>query len=236
MLTALLAGLLGSAHCFGMCGGIAATMAATSPGNKPALGRILGFNGGRVLSYVLLGAVAGWLAGGAGSLLQLQNWGLYLRLATAILIFLLGCHYLFGWRALDWIEKGGSFFFRRLSRFAGGNNAIRIGLLWGWLPCGLVYSLLLTAASTGQAISGGLVMLAFGLGTLPSMTGTMLAVPLLSHIRGSKPARQIIGFAMILFAIWTAVLPLQHAMGQGAHDGHVILLSDQDTHAGRLIG
>ena len=154
-------------------------------------------------------------------MLQIQNWGIYLRLLTALLIFLLGCHYLFGWRALDWVERGGGLIWKQLSKLAGNNYALRIGLLWGWLPCGLVYSLLLTAASTGTAISGGLVMLAFGLGTLPSMTGTMLAMPMLAHIRGSKPARQIIGLAMILFAIWTAVLPLQHAMGQGTHSGHV---------------
>jgi len=175
ILAAFLTGLLGGTHCIGMCGGIVAAMSFQGEARQPYRFHV-GYSVGRIASYTALGAAAGLLGSAAflsDSLLPLQR-GLYL-LAQIILI-LLGL-YLAGFsQSIRLLEKAGGVVWRRvrplLARVMPVRNiaqAVLAGALWGWLPCGLVYSVLVMALAAGGAIKGAALLLAFGLGTLPNL-------------------------------------------------------------------
>ncbi len=203
--TAFLAGLLGSGHCFGMCGGIAAGLGAMAPGKTflPSLQ----FNFGRLVSYMLLGALSAGILGWLADIAQIGRW---LRLLTALMILMIGLRFLFNFGGLEWIERGGSVLWKKVMPFAlkanarkGWTGRVALGICWGLLPCGLVYSLLLTAASTGNPLTGAVVMMSFGLGTMPAMLGLTMAAPLLNIILKDPLIKKIIGFALVVLAAWT---------------------------------
>lgn len=214
LMTALLAGLLGSGHCFGMCGGIAVGL-----GNLPRQGFMsaLIFNLGRLSSYALLGAISAWLLGSVGGVFNVPQWGFVLRLLTAVMILLIGLQFLFGWQFLGAIERVGARVWKKIlplavkaSALPGGSGRLLLGLCWGLLPCGLVYSVLLTASSTGTALTGAIVMFAFGIGTLPSMLGMSLAAPALSRVLADKWTRKLMGAALVLLAVLSVSLLVVH--------------------------
>lgn len=229
-LTAFMAGLLGSGHCFAMCGGIAGSLGVAglaksnldqsnlgkSASGKPLMGeygatawKALQFNLGRIFGYAMAGAVTALLLGGISQLSGLQWLAVLLRGLTALLVLLIGFRYLFEWRGLNAIERWGARVWSRIAplanRFASSPGVaarLMLGLCWGFLPCGLVYTLLLTAASTANAVSGASVMLAFGMGTLPSMLGLTLAAPALATILKDRDFRRFIGLSLVLLAGW----------------------------------
>lgn len=218
--TAFFAGLLGSGHCFGMCGGIAAGLGVMGgAGVRQALPSALLFNLGRITSYVALGGLAALVVGMAGTSLEQPQLGRWLRLLTAVLIALVGLQLMTRWRLLDWLERAGAGVWKKISPLAMASAArpgvaarFGMGLCWGFLPCGLVYTMLLTAASTGTAPAGAAVMLTFGLGTLPSMLGMTLAAPALSAFLADAWTRRLVGAALLLLAAWAAwlaLLPMQ---------------------------
>jgi sulfite exporter TauE/SafE len=203
--TAFLAGLLGSGHCFGMCGGIAAGLGAMSPGR--AVIPAVQFNLARLLSYAVLGLVAATVLSGVTNLVPIGRW---LRVITAVMILLIGLKFLFDFPGIGFLERGGAGLWKRIMPFAmkaGGRNdgwgRVLLGACWGLVPCGLVYSILVTAASTAHPATGAITMLAFGLGTLPSMLGLTVAAPALSIFLADRNVRRIIGFALVVLALWT---------------------------------
>jgi sulfite exporter TauE/SafE len=208
LLTAFLAGLLGGAHCIGMCGGIVAAMSFQSGQRQPFRYHV-GYNLGRVASYAAAGTIAG-LVGSAAflseRLLPLQT-GLY-GLAQVMLI-LLGL-YLAGFsRAVLWLERAGGGLWRRLQPVFGRllpvrnfPGAVAAGAVWGWLPCGLVYSVLVSALATGDAGWGGLLMLAFGLGTLPNLLAMGWAAERLRAWARHPSVRRVAGLSVALFGIY----------------------------------
>lgn len=225
LVTALVAGLLGSGHCFGMCGGIAGGLGTMirRPSDISVLWPALVFNLGRLISYALLGLIVAGLLQSAGGAIAVPEWGRTLRIITAVFILLIGLQFLLDWKGLNIIERGGAVIWKRISPLAvkastqsGMAGRFFLGLCWGFLPCGLVYTLLLTAASTGVAWQGGLVMLAFGVGTLPAMLGMTLAAPALSSLLSDKTVRRVIGLALVLLALWTLLSPLLNG-GHGHH-------------------
>jgi len=240
MSAALVAGLIGSAHCFGMCGGIAGAMGMAAAQNGVRGGR-LGlqatlYNVGRITSYVVAGVIVGLLGSALGDMIDLPSWSLWLRGTTGLVLVLLGLQIAFGWRLLTFLERGGARLWRRLSPLAGrllgkrgAINALGLGMLWGWLPCGLSYSMLLIAATTGTAVGGGAIMLAFGLGTLPSMIGASYAGGRIGGLPGGRRTRVIAGLLIALMGIWTAAVPMRH-IGSGGHDGHGSM--QHEHHAG----
>lgn len=174
-------GLLGGTHCVGMCGGI---VGALSMGAPARWSMHLAYNSGRIFSYAMAGAIAG--AMGAASLglegqLPVRN---LLYLLANLMLIALGLYLIGVTRALAFSERLGQHLWRRLQpltrRFLPAQSvaqAFPLGVLWGWLPCGLVYSALATALTAGSATRGALLMLAFGLGTLPNLllAGIVLA-------------------------------------------------------------
>jgi sulfite exporter TauE/SafE len=220
--TAFLAGLLGSGHCFGMCGGIAAGLGAMSRGR--AVVPALQFNLARLFSYAVLGLVAAGVLKGAIGFLPISRW---LRLLTAAMILLIGLKFLFNFRGIEFIERGGAGLWRKIMPFAmkagnrkDGLGRILLGICWGFIPCGLVYSVLLTAAATANPISGATTMLAFGFGTLPSMLGLTIAAPALSAFLEDQSVRKVIGFFLVVLAIWTLLLIWGLPMPGQAHNSH----------------
>ena len=217
--TAFLAGLLGSGHCFGMCGGIAAGLGAMAKGR--AIVPALQFNLARMASYAVLGRVAAAVLGGAADLMPYARW---LRILTAVMILLIGLKFLFDFRGVEIIERGGAGLWKKIMPLAikAGNRQdmlgrIMLGACWGLIPCGLVYSVLMTAASTANAASGALTMLAFGAGTLPAMLGLTAAAPALASFLEDRTVRRLIGFALVVLAVWT-ILMMWGAMTQGGMD------------------
>ena len=228
LVTAFLAGFLGSGHCFGMCGGIAGSLGALSGGgakNRSLWLPAAQFNLGRLLGYAVLGAVAAGIVGAAGEIMELKAWGKWLRMLTALMVLFIGFRFLADWRGLDIIEKGGAGIWNRIRPLAArvsqrhdwfGRTAL--GICWGFLPCGLVYTVLMTAASTGTSSSGALTMFAFGVGTAPAMMGMTVAAPALATFMGDKLVRRIVGFSLIVLAAWM-MLPF-FAGGGGGHAHH----------------
>ncbi len=221
--TAFLAGLLGSGHCFGMCGGIAAGLGAMAKGR--ALVPALQFNLARLLSYGILGLLAATVLGGVSGLMPIGRW---LRILTAVMIFLIGLKFLFDFGGLAIIERGGAGLWKKIMPLALKAGArqdalgrILLGLCWGFIPCGLVYSVLMTAASTADPFSGAVTMLAFGAGTLPAMFGLTSAAPALSSFLEDRTVKRVIGFALVVLAVWT-VFMMWSAMTQGqmSHSHH----------------
>lgn len=230
-ITALVAGLLGSTHCLGMCGGIVMSLNASLPRGAARHWLPLAYNLGRIGSYVLAGALAGAL-GAAGGVTFLGSHGAEsLRLGAAAIMVLVGAHIALGAaRAPSWMngpERLGAWLWRCLSSRivphlprAGLPRALAVGLVWGWLPCGMVYTALLAAATAGDALSGSLTMLAFGAGTLPAMAGIAYIG---AYLRAPAPAcTRLVGACVIAGGLWTAVLPLGHLAGIGHHHMNMV--------------
>lgn len=229
--TAFFVGLLGSGHCFGMCGGIAAGLGslpvggAAQQGAKPRATSAFLFNFGRILSYSCLGLVSAWFLARAGQVLNVPQWSMILRALTALMIFLIGLQFLFSWQILGLIERGGAKIWKlfnpvavRAAAMPGGSGRLLLGLCWGLLPCGLVYSVLLTAAASGSAVSGALVMFAFGIGTLPSMLGMSLAAPALAAMLSDKWTKKLMGVALIVLAVISVTIMVIRMQGkEGPH-------------------
>lgn len=177
-------GLLGSAHCAGMCGGFAMTLGAHAPSWRANLGRQLVYGGGRLFTYVALGAVAGY--GGrklvlAAPVVNLQAW---LAVAAGLLLVWQGLAATGLLRRTRRIKGSslpcmGPSLLGTLLRTRGFVAPLAAGVLTGLLPCGLVYAFLALAVSSGTMGLGMATMLAFGLGTLPMMTALGLGTSLL---------------------------------------------------------
>ena len=212
-IAAFLTGFMGSGHCFAMCGGIAGSMGALTGRvrGKNALAAAVQFHLGRLLSYAMLGACAGGLVGVAGQIAQMHTIGRWLRLATSVMVALIGLRFLFNWQGLDFIEQSGGLLWKRISPWMmktgnrrDGAGRLLLGLGWGLLPCGLVYTMLLTAGSTANVFSGSATMLAFGTGTLPAMLGLTLVAPGLAGLLSDRTFRAFVGFSLLVLALWMA--------------------------------
>ncbi len=202
-------GLLGSPHCVAMCGGIAGAMALATRGCGAPAARALTFNLGRVVSYAAAGALAGALGlalsaalGAAGALL--------LRVAAALLLIALGLYLAGWWSGLAALERQGARLWRRIAplarRLQPGRSfagALALGMLWGWLPCGLVYSALAFAVTAGDARHGALLMAGFGLGTLPAMIATGVLAQRVSGLGRVVASRRLAGALLIACGAWT---------------------------------
>ncbi len=208
---AFLAGLLGGVHCIGMCGGLVTAMSMQG-GRRQPITFHLGYNLGRIASYGLAGALAGLVGSAAflsDRLLPLQT-GLYI--VAQIVLILMGL-YLAGLnRAVLWLEGAGGGLWRRLQPRLGRllpirsmAGALAAGALWGWLPCGLVYSVLVTALASGTLGNGALLMLAFGLGTLPNLLAMGWAAERLRALAARRPVRLLAGGAVAGFGVWGLV-------------------------------
>ena len=211
LLAALLAGLFGGVHCVGMCGGIVAAFSLRADGGAPPFRLHLAYNLGRVLSYTLFGAAAGAL-GGALARTGARPAQIALYLAAQLVMILLGL-YLAGFN--HWVlvfERAGGALWRRISPLfrkllpvRSVPQGILAGMAWGWLPCGLVYSVLIAALAAGSVTSGAALMLAFGLGTLPNLLAMGYFARQLQPFMQKPWVRRGAGLAVAGFGVWGLV-------------------------------
>ena len=236
---ALVAGLAASGHCIGMCGGIAGALAMRSSqgptGTRLALA--LAYNLSRITSYAIAGAIAGLLGRTLLKAVDVAPLSVAFRVVAGLIMLAAAARLLFGWRLLEPLEAAGSGLWRRIAPWAGRQGrsgglggAIGLGLAWGWLPCGMTYSMLLLAATTASVPLGAAVMLAFGLGTLPSMVTATVAFERVAKLLSSRATlRHVAGILLLAFGLWTAGNALSHAR-HAAH-GQAPQVQDQE-HAG----
>ena len=225
--TAFLTGLLGSAHCLGMCGGISGLFALHSSvrGLRRQLPMALVYNAGRLASYAVLGfAVAAAGSRFAGLTPAL---GKPVRLVAGAVIILIGLQIAFDLRALNILERAGGLAWERISPLAGRllpvtslPRALGLGLLWGLLPCGLVYSVLLVAATSLHGVNGALIMLAFGIGTTPAMLMTGLGAARLAQLMQDRRTRLGAGLLIVSLGILTLFMPVTSLLSPGPHSHH----------------
>jgi sulfite exporter TauE/SafE len=217
--TAFLLGLMSSAHCIGMCGGIMGALSMAIPANRRSSRWwiLLCYNLGRIASYALIGLLLGSLAQ------QLAESGGYqvLRWIAGLLLIAMGLYLANWWRGLVHLEKLGGHLWayiqplgKRLMPVDSALKAFPLGFIWGWLPCGLVYSALAFAASSGNSIQSASLMLAFGLGTLPTVWLSGVLAQELNRWLQIKQLRWAMATLIILFGLWTLW------GGNGSHDHH----------------
>ncbi len=199
-------GLLGGVHCLGMCGSVVGIFTAQIPKESARWPFHLAYNSGRVASYMLAGALVG-AAGQAGLLLRDVVPVQHLLFALSSLMLIALGLYLAGiWNVVRRIEQAGGVLWRHIQPLTRGllpvttpTRALLLGALCGWLPCGLVYSVLVTALASGHAQSGALIMLAFGLGTLPNLLAIGMFWERSRRWAQSKRVRMIAGFLVAGF-------------------------------------
>jgi sulfite exporter TauE/SafE len=226
---AFVAGVAGSTHCFAMCGGMSAALGmrsrATAVDARAAFVNASAYQLGRIGGYAIAGALFGFAGATLQSMFDLMRIGAALRIASGILLILIALRLLIRWNALGGVERLGARFWSKLqplaqraARSEGRGRSLMIGLLWGWLPCGLVYSMLMLAAASGHAGQGASIMATFGLGTLPSMLTSSLLASQLQRMLAQRWARIMSGLLLIVFGVWMMVLPILHT---GHAAGHV---------------
>ena len=170
---AMLIGWLGGVHCMGMCGGIVSALSMSVPESR-RLSLMVAYNTGRCVTYIALGVLAGFLGYAGISFVGLAPKFLYV--VANLLLVGMGL-YLMGWPLLVRpLELGGQHLWRHVEPIARRffpvttpGRALMVGLAWGFLPCGLVYSALATAIASANPVTGGLWMAGFALGTLPNL-------------------------------------------------------------------
>jgi sulfite exporter TauE/SafE len=208
LMSAFLVGLLGGGHCVGMCGGIVGAVSMHLPQSKSKVPFLLAYNAGRILSYTIAGAIAG-LVGASSFFLQhvlpIQHvlYGISSLMLIALGLYLAGI-----WHGVTYLENAGKVIWKTLQPYSkryipvqSFKQALLLGTLWGWLPCGLVYSVLIASIATGNAVSGGLLMLAFGLSTLPTLLTMGMAAVRLKNVLQNIWVRRASGLLVLGFGL-----------------------------------
>ena len=219
-------GLMGSLHCIGMCGGISSALTtAVTPGTSQ-ISRLLGYpllySLGRISSYALAGAITGLLGNSFRDLLGVHGPSM-LRIFAGVMMILLALYLSGWWQVLNHLERAGARIWKKLAPWTRHlipvNNPIKalaLGLLWGWLPCGLVYSALAWSVGADSVTEGALLMLYFGLGTLPAMLGVGMFSHALNDWARAQSTRVVAALLLLGFGLWTVISQLP---GIGMH-GH----------------
>lgn len=205
-LALFLVGLLGGTHCVGMCGGIVGALSMGAPARWSML---LSYNAGRILSYTAAGAIAGALGAASLGLEGQVPIRLMLYFLANLMLVALGFYLLGVTRALAFTERAGQRLWRVLQpltkRFLPARRvgqAFPLGLLWGWLPCGLVYSALASSLTAGSIGRGALMMLAFGLGTLPNLLLAGILLARLNEFVRRPAVRMFSGLLVLGFGLY----------------------------------
>jgi len=241
LVAALLMGFFGSPHCLGMCGGLVTafglSMKDVSPAKRRAL--VATYHFGRLTSYALLGLIAGLI--GITVLKPLMMGNSTPRILLGLVLVFVGVTML-GAPFLTKLERFGMRFWQYLSPLRQKvfplntfPRALTAGLLWGFLPCGLVYGALLIAVVAHNPLSGAALMFVFGLGTIPMLVATHETVGWLRDKIGRFRLRQLNGAVMVISGLAVAVVPMVMANMHGGHGemnhgSHTAMMSDMDSH------
>ncbi len=217
--SAFLLGLSGAGHCLGMCGGIAAALNLGGP-RSPAI--TIAYHCGRIASYTLLGALLGF----AAASVDIAAWTIGLRYLAGILLVSMGLYIANWWRGIALLERIGAKLWQPVQRLSSNWLPLRrwpqgfaLGLCWGLMPCGLIYSSLAWAATAQSASTSALMMLLFGLGTLPAMLSTSFGAARVQALLRRRGLKIVIALLLIGSGLWTLYITAAHA-GHAGHSEH----------------
>lgn len=217
-ITAFAVGLMGGVHCVGMCGGIVGALSFASrsdnnTGSAALFSLLFAYNSGRLISYTIAGGLMGALGWLVNIWTDIQFMQGLLQILAGVFMLMMGLYISGWWMGLLKLEKAGSVIWQKIQPFAQKLlpvktplHAVVLGLLWGWLPCGLVYSVLVWSVSAGSFQQGALLMLSFGLGTLPNLLAMGFFAERLKHFVQKQAVRNLAGGLVILFALWSLFL------------------------------
>jgi len=218
--SAIIVGLVGAVHCLGMCGGIVGALSqipqnsTQRPSTRYSV--LLLYNAGRISSYTLAGIVVGLF--GMGLEKTLVDIAPILRIFAGVMMLAMGLYISGWWSGLRILESlGNRLLWQRLQPLGQGLTPLRhgwqallLGMLWGWLPCGLVYSTLSLALVWADWRQSALIMLGFGLGTLPAMLLSGSVAQQFKPKLQQASTRRVAAILVISFGLWTMAMPLLH--------------------------
>jgi uncharacterized protein len=218
LFAAFLAGMAGSVHCLAMCGGISGALGMRArrngAGHGKALAHAVTYQIGRIASY----SVAGALVGGFGGILQatfdFNRVAVVSRILAGFVLFLAAIGVLFKWRPLAPLEVLGGRLWIHVAPAAraipatGLRGSLLLGMVWGWLPCGLIYSMLLIAALAGGPLQGAATMLCFGAGTAPAVLAIGMFGGHLWRVAMARGLNLAAGSLLMVFGLLTMLGPL----------------------------
>jgi sulfite exporter TauE/SafE len=240
LVSAALLGLLGGMHCVAMCGGITAVLCSSLPPHARQnplrqLPYALAYNFGRIGSYALAGLVAGGFGALTYELFSASVAQRVLRSVAALTMVGIGLYLAGLFRAFGALEGIGLPLWRRVEPFARKllpvktpKGALALGGLWGFLPCGMVYTALVMALGAGSAAKGSLVMLAFGLGTLPTLLTMSVLASAVARLSQLPWVRRGSGALVAAFGVFALV----SLLGQSPAIGAKPTCCSGHTHAG----
>lgn len=230
-------GLVSSAHCLGMCGGIMGALSLAIPAE--ARGRrwliLVFYNLGRIGSYTFMGLLAGFFSGKLQALIGSSP----LRILAGVMMLAMGLYLADWWRGLTKLESLGRYLWvyiqpwgKKLMPVTSAPRALLLGGLWGWLPCGLVYAALASALTQPAPLLAAGAMLAFGLGTLPAVLAAGVMAQPLARALQRRPLRLLLAAVVMLLGAWVIWMAVAH----GSHDhsdhlDHEHMHHDQNTPA-----
>ena len=233
LLIAFNLGLFSTLHCLGMCGGILSTLMFLSNDTNASQKRTrlsFAYNIGRVISYSIAGFLAAFLTNAVIITISLANPHLFLQTVSAAVLIAIALNILGVLPFNTHLEKMGNKLWKYLQPLGkyflpvnSFKRALLFGMLWGWLPCGMVYSALILAMSTGDAVYGMLTMLCFGLGTLPGMVSAGYFASALIRLRDNQKFRVLTALMLIMLAISLPISALyfsDHHSNQNDHAHH----------------
>jgi len=235
LLSAFVIGILSAGHCLGMCGGVTSMLTSAISQSNPTTDKrlqqnllsntelkknyskvslVVSYNIGRIFSYAILGAIVGFTGSIAAKNIGLPLAGL--RIVAGVFLVLLGL-YLGQWlMVLSKVEVIGKKIWQLVSplskNFIPVNSplkALALGSIWGWLPCGLVYSTLTWALASGEPLTGALIMFCFGLGTLPALLTMSFGILSLKSILKNRLFRKTMAISIILYGFYSIFVASQ---------------------------
>jgi sulfite exporter TauE/SafE len=225
LLAAFLVGVLGGTHCFGMCGGIVGVLSSglsleLQTSRWRLVAAQLAYNSGRISSYVFAGVLLGLFGQQLGEANLLPDFPVG-KVIAAVFMILFGIYLAGWWHSLLWLERAGAHLWkyieplgRRYIPVRSVGQAFLLGLVWGWLPCGMVYAVLALALTSGSGSAGGTLMLVFGLGTLPALLTMGLAVNTLGRWIREPRVRLLAGVVVMVMGVF---MLLANPSGHGHH-------------------
>lgn len=216
---AFLVGLFGGVHCVGMCGGIVGALSFGLPPQargkfSALLPYLLNYNLGRLFSYTVAGALLGGVGALAANMAALNQAQSVLQVIAGLFMIAMGLYLGGWWYGMSRLERLGGRLWRvlepygrRLLPVRRPSQALLMGIIWGWLPCGLVYSALIWAISAGSALNGALLLLSFGLGTLPNLLAMGIFAGKLTALLRRPGVTRLAGAVVVVIGLFTILRP-----------------------------
>jgi sulfite exporter TauE/SafE len=223
LLGAFIAGSAGSMHCLAMCGGLSGALGLRTQrlGASPrrTFGHTLSYQVGRVSSYTMAGALVGTLGASLLTAFDLERLATSMRVLAGVVLVAASVGILSAWRPLASLERLGGRLWTHIAPVARSipatstSGSLALGMLWGFLPCGMVYSMLLVATLAGSTAKGAATMLCFGLGTVPAVLAAGLMSARILRLAAGRRLNLVAGSLLLVCGLLTLLAPLSGLSG-----------------------